>query len=237
MITNRLPLFINENLHKEDFFTGDEAHHATNVLRIREGSQIQITNGKGTIVKATVTMISKNRINYTVIETFKQEKPPYGLHLAVAPTKNIERYEFMIEKCTEFGFSTLTPVICEHSERLVIKTERLKRIMMAAAKQSLNTNFPVINEPLKFKDFILKNNNIGRKLIALCTHQTRISIANAVELNIDNTVLVGPEGDFSESEINLALTNNFIPVSLGNSRLRTETAGIAVCHSFYIRSY
>ena len=156
MINSQVPLFINKNLENENFITGAEAHHASTVLRLREGTQIQITNGKGKLIKAVATNISKNRIDYSVNEIYELPRLLYNLHLAVAPTKNIERYEFMIEKCTEFGFNALTPVICERSERSVVKTERLNRIIVAAAKQSLKACFPVINEPCKFKDFILQ---------------------------------------------------------------------------------
>jgi len=237
MTNSQAPLFINENLETESFIAGTEAHHASAVLRLHEGTQIQITNGKGKLLKAVVTNISKNRIDYSVNEICELPKLPYNLHLAVAPTKNIERYEFMIEKCTEFGFSTLTPVICEHSERSVVKTDRLNRIIIAAAKQSLKAYFPVINEPCKLKDFILQHKNIEKKYIAVCNFDNRAPVAEVADLHKDTIVLVGPEGDFSNSEVDFALESGFIPITLGNSRLRTETAGIAVCHSFYLKSY
>ncbi len=236
MINSQVPLFINENLETENFITGAEAHHASAVLRLREGTKIQITNGKGKLIKAVVTNISKNRIDYSVNEICELPKLSYNLHLAVAPTKNIERYEFMIEKCTEFGFSALTPVICEHSERSIVKADRLNRIVIAAAKQSLKAYFPVINESCKLKEFILQHKNIEKKYIAVCNFDDRISVNEVAELHKDTIVLIGPEGDFSNSEVDFAIESGFIPVTLGSSRLRTETAGIAVCHSFYLKS-
>jgi 16S rRNA (uracil1498-N3)-methyltransferase len=229
------PLFVNENLEFENFLSGNEAHHASKVMRLCVGEKIQVTDGKGNLVQAIVTDILRNRVNYSVIEHEKCGMSTRCLHLAVAPTKNIERYEFMIEKCTEFGFSRLTPLICEHSERTVVKTERLNRVMLAAAKQSVKTNFPILDEPQKFKSFVESCKEVKHKFIAVCVDIEKVPLIEAIPVEGKAVVMIGPEGDFSIAELELALQHGFVAVSLGQSRLRTETAGIAACHTFYVK--
>ena len=150
--------------------------------------------------------------------------------MAVAPTKMNERYEWFLEKATEIGIQEITPIICEHSERKVIKTERFLKIIESAMKQSLHYYLPKLNEPISFKEFAKKEQN-GQKFIAHCEETDKKSLKNELKLNTDCTILIGPEGDFSVKEIQLALDNQYIPVSLGNTRLRTETAAIVACHS------
>ncbi len=229
-----LPLFVNENIETDHFLSGDEAYHALKVLRLCVGEKIQVTDGKGTLVQAIVNEISRGRITYSIVERQKSDHGNCCLHLAVAPTKNIERYEFMLEKCTEFGFNRLTPIICEHSERTVVKMERLNRVMVAAAKQSLKQHFPVLNEPQKFKNFIESCKEVKFKYIAVCVEMEKVPLIEAMPKEGNVIVLIGPEGDFSHSELDLALQHGFVAVSLGMSRLRTETAGIAACHTFYV---
>jgi 16S rRNA (uracil1498-N3)-methyltransferase len=232
---NSIPLFVNENLETDNFLSGDEAHHASKVIRLCVGERIQVTDGKGNLVQAIVTEVLRNSVNYSIIEHHKCESKACRLHLAVAPTKNMERYEFMLEKCTEFGFSRLTPIICEHSERTIVKTERLNRVMTAAAKQSLKIIFPVLDESQKFRTFIENCKHVSHKFIAVCSEIEKVPLIKAVPVDGDAVVMIGPEGDFSFTELELALQHGFVAVSLGDSRLRTETAGIAACHTFYVK--
>jgi 16S rRNA (uracil1498-N3)-methyltransferase len=152
------------------------------------------------------------------------------LHLAVAPTKMNERYEWFLEKATEIGIHEITPIICDHSERKVIKADRFEKIIESAMKQSLHYYLPKLNEAMTFKDFILKE-QIGQKFIAHCEETDKNSLKQVLLPNANCTVLIGPEGDFSVKEIQLALDSNYIPVSLGSTRLRTETAAIVACHT------
>ncbi len=148
----------------------------------------------------------------------------------VAPTKMNESLEWFLEKATEIGIHEITPIICEHSERKIIKIDRFQKIIESAMKQSLHYYLPKLNEPILYKDFIKKEIN-GQKFIAHCEETDKKSFKNELKTNTDCTILIGPEGDFSVKEIQLALDNNYIPVSLGNTRLRTETAAFVACHS------
>jgi 16S rRNA (uracil1498-N3)-methyltransferase len=150
------------------------------------------------------------------------------LHLAVAPTKMNERYEWFLEKATEIGIQEITPIICDNSERTVIKIDRFQKIIESAMKQSLHYFLPKLNEPISFKEFIKSPQN-GQLFIAHCEETNKKSLKNEVMIGQNTIILIGPEGDFSSKEIQLALENSFIPVSLGNSRLRTETAAVAAC--------
>jgi 16S rRNA (uracil1498-N3)-methyltransferase len=150
--------------------------------------------------------------------------------LAVAPTKMNDRYEWFLEKATEMGISEITPIICDHSERKFVKNDRFDKIIQSAMKQSAQVFLPKLNEPIAFKDFI-KNKPNGQLFIGHCEETDKKSLKNVLKPNTDVTILIGPEGDFSNKEIALAIENNYIPVSLGATRLRTETAAIVACHS------
>jgi len=234
IIYKNLPLFISPNLYKTFQIEGEEFYHAIKVLRIKKGDFIKITNGTGNMVIARITEIGKNSFYFEITEEIETKPLSYKLHLAVAPTKNIDRYDFMVEKCTEIGFSELTPIICEQSERKTVKIDRLQRIVNAAVKQSLKAQIPIINEPENFEKFVKKYALFQNKYLSLCTEIEKTAIMEIVNNVKDAIVTVGPEGDFSEREINFALQNGFKPVSLGTSRLRTETAGITVCNAFYL---
>jgi 16S rRNA (uracil1498-N3)-methyltransferase len=146
-----------------------------------------------------------------------------------------ERYEWFLEKATEIGIQEITPIICEHSERKVIKTDRFQKILETAMKQSLHYYFPKLNEPIAFKDFIKQEHQV-QKFIAHCSATDKKSLKKELKVNEDVIILIGPEGDFSVKEIELAIENNFIPVSLGATRLRTETAAIVACHSVVFKN-
>ena len=211
-------------------FDKEESKHIIKVLRKKENDILQVTNGLGFLFETKIKIASDNKCTVEIVSFQQQEKSKFHLHLVVAPTKMNERYEWFLEKATEIGVQEITPIICEHSERKVVKTERFLKIIESAMKQSLHYYLPKLNEPISFKEFIKKGQN-GQKFIAHCEETDKKSLKNELKLNTDCTILIGPEGDFSVKEIQLALDNQYIPVSLGNTRLRTETAAIVACHS------
>lgn len=228
-----MQLFYNPDLSESSktfFFQKEESKHIVKVLRKSIGDILHITNGKGWLFSAEITIATINKCSAIIISKSLQIKYDYNLHLAVAPTKMNDRYEWFLEKATEIGINSITPIICDHSERKNIKSERFKRILQSAMKQSLNCFLPQFNEPIAFKNFIKQNFN-GDLFIAHCEKTDKKSLKTQLKPSRDITILIGPEGDFSTKEIELALNNNFIPVTLGETRLRTETAAIVACHS------
>ncbi|MEZ4803150.1 MAG: 16S rRNA (uracil(1498)-N(3))-methyltransferase [Gelidibacter sp.] len=228
-----MQLFYNPDIDEQTTqmaFSRDESKHIVKVLRKSIGEELQITNGKGWLFKAEITIADiKNCIAIITSNTF-QEKKNFKLHLAVAPTKMNDRYEWFLEKATEIGIDTITPIICDHSERKVIKTDRFEKILQSAMKQSLHFYMPKLNDAIVLKEF-LKQNFKGQKFIAHCEDVDKKSLKKELKPNEDVIILIGPEGDFSHKEIELAIKNGFIPVTLGDTRLRTETAAIVACHS------
>lgn len=207
----------------------DEAQHAARVLRMSEGDELFLIDGAGTFFRATLTMVSSHRCAYRIEEALPQRREwPRHIHLAIAPTKMLERMEWLVEKATEIGFDEFTPLECRWSERRVLKTERMERIVVAAMKQSRKAWKPAVQEMTALTEFLTAPRE-GLKFIAHC-HQTprQDLVATLREAAPDApiTVLVGPEGDFSEEEVALAEANGYQSVSLGTSRLRTETAGL-----------
>ena len=228
-----MQLFYNPNINEAtDSFTFDkeESKHIIKVLRKQGGDILFVTNGLGYLFKTEIVVGSDSKCLVKIISYEKSETPKYHLHLAVAPTKMNDRYEWFLEKATEIGISEITPIICDHSERKFVKTDRFDKIVQSAMKQSLHYYLPKLNEPISFKDFI-KQKKEGLLLIAHCEETDKKSLKSLVKPNENVTVLIGPEGDFSNKEISLALENNYIPVTLGSTRLRTETAAIVACHS------
>lgn len=228
-----MQLFYNPNISdstKEFTFPKDESKHIVKVLRKNTGDILHITNGNGWMFDAEITLPNINKCLVKIISSEKQPQRSYKLHLAVAPTKMNDRYEWFLEKATEIGIDTITPIICDHSERKVIKPERFERILQSAMKQSLSCYMPLLNEAMSFKDFISQSHE-GDLFIAHCEETDKKSLKQALKSEAKTTILIGPEGDFSSEEIELAIANKFIPVTLGNSRLRTETAAIVACHS------
>lgn len=220
---------INENTTQFSF-DREESKHIIKVLRKSVGDTLHITNGKGWLFNAEITIADiKNCVANIVLKEL-QKKHDYHLHLAVAPTKMNDRYEWFLEKATEIGIDSITPIICDHSERKIVKTERFERILQSAMKQSLSCYLPKLNEPIQFKDFINQDFK-GDLFIAHCEETDRKSLKQQLKPKTDVTILIGPEGDFSTKEIELAFQNKFIPVTLGETRLRTETAAIVACHS------
>ncbi|WP_406683539.1 16S rRNA (uracil(1498)-N(3))-methyltransferase [Seonamhaeicola sp. MEBiC1930] len=228
-----MQLFYNPDINEttEQFtFPKNESKHIIKVLRKNTGDTLHITNGKGWLFKAEVSLPNINKCLVNIISKEQKSKPNYNLHLAVAPTKMNDRYEWFLEKATEIGIDTITPIICDHSERKVIKAERFERILQSAMKQSLSCYLPKLNEAISFKDFIQQGFG-GDMFIAHCEETNRKSFKHELKPKTDITILIGPEGDFSTKEIEMALANKFIPVTLGDTRLRTETAAIVACHS------
>ncbi|MHA6280418.1 16S rRNA (uracil(1498)-N(3))-methyltransferase [Salinimicrobium sp. CAU 1759] len=221
---------VSEN-DKEVRFSRDESKHIVKVLRKREGDVLQLTNGKGWIFETEITLAGPNNCSARILSAEKEPPAPYHLHLAVAPTKMNDRYEWFLEKATEIGIQEITPVICDHSERKVVKNERFQRVIQSALKQSLHTRVPILHEPVGFLEF-LKQNHPEAKFIAHCEEaKPRKLLSKVFKKGISATILIGPEGDFSPQEVEQAVAAGWQPVSLGNSRLRTETAAIVACHT------
>jgi 16S rRNA (uracil1498-N3)-methyltransferase len=226
-----MQLFYNPTINENsDFFSFDkeESKHIIKVLRKKDSDILFVTNGLGILFKTEITLASDSKCTVKIVFIEKTEPSKYYLHLAVAPTKMNDRYEWFLEKATEIGVSEITPIICEHSERKIIKTERFDKIIQSAMKQSNQMYLPKLNDPILFKDFIKIENN-DTKFIAHCEENEKKSLKESLNPKTNATILIGPEGDFSKKEIQMALDNEYLPISLGNTRLRTETAAIIAC--------
>ena len=229
-----MQLFYNSEItNSTQQFTFDktESRHIVRVLRKKESDKIYITNGGGQLFTSEIIIANEKKclVKITHIQDF--DKPwNYYLHIAIAPTKLNDRFEWFLEKATEIGIDEITPIICEHSERKVIKIERMEKIIHSAAKQSLKYHFPKFNKPTTFNQFRKTKFN-GQLFIAHCEDTSKKSLKSELKPTLKTTILIGPEGDFSIKEIQQSLEHKFIPVSLGDSRLRTETAGIVAVHS------
>lgn len=206
---------------------GDESHHFTKVLRGKVGQEIQITDGNGRMGKGIVSQINSKSVQIDLNELIENhEKRPYKIHIAIAPTKNMERMEFFLEKATEIGIDEISFLKTFHSERKNINLERCHKILLSAVKQSLKAYIPKLNDLVKFNDFV-KENHPENKLIAHCDENfDRQAFKNTIQPKESYLILIGPEGDFSKEEIEFAQKNGFTGVSLGNQRLRTETAAL-----------
>jgi len=228
-----MQLFYNPNINEstENFsFDKEESKHIIKVLRKKDTDILFVTNGLGLLFKTEITLASDSKCTVQIISFEKATPSKFHLHLAVAPTKMNDRYEWFLEKATEIGIHEITPIICDRSERKVVNSERFDKILLTAMKQSNVLFLPKLNAAVTFKEFI-KHKNEGLQLIAHCEETDKKSLKSVLKPNENVTLLIGPEGDFSEKEITMAIENNFIPVSLGNTRLRTETAAIVACHS------
>ncbi|AXB58484.1 16S rRNA (uracil(1498)-N(3))-methyltransferase [Flavobacterium fluviale] len=228
-----MQLFFNPNIDEttQSFsFDKEESRHIIKVLRKKDSDILHVTNGSGLLFETQITLASDNKCIVEVLSITNAEKPKFHLHLAVAPTKMNDRFEWFLEKATEIGIQEITPIFCDRSERKVINKDRFEKIILSAMKQCNETFLPKLNEAISFKEFIKKQQN-GLQLIAHCEETDKKSLKEVLKPNEDVTILIGPEGDFSEKEITLALENNYKPVTLGNTRLRTETAAIVACHS------
>ena len=207
-----------------------ESKHAVRVLRIKEGDKVQFVDGIGGFYSAKISEANPKKCRLQINSTVKNfGKKDFHLHIAIAPTKNIDRFEWFLEKCTEIGIDEITPIISEHSERKVIKPERLEKILVSAMKQSLKAYLPILNEKTSFEKLMTKP-VAAKKFIAHCHNGEKKHLKNLIKRGEDVFILIGPEGDFSPEEVELAKSNGFREISLGDARLRTETAGIVACH-------
>ena len=232
------------DIHATDYtLNKEESYHIIKVLRQRIDDKLILIDGKGNYYSAIITYNDPKACTVKIMETHKDIEKGYKLHIAIAPTKNMERLEWFIEKSVEIGIDEITPMICSHSERKTLRMDRLEKICIAAMKQSIKATLPKINSPTLFKDLIHKPIE-GQKFIAYCQEMDDISIMSNTKVIQSNIhlkskyikgnnvhILIGPEGDFSPDEIASAINAGFEAISLGSSRLRTETAGIVACHT------
>jgi 16S rRNA (uracil1498-N3)-methyltransferase len=206
----------------------EESKHCIRVLRLKENDTVDITDGKGNLYKAIIENANPKACSLQITEQHHETAPIWDLVIAIAPTKNIFRMEWLVEKLTEIGFTKFIPVECHTSERTILKTERLKRIVIEAMKQSGRAYLPQINELISFTDLIKNSVSFkGCKFIAHCNDSDRRAISSIYKKGENALMLIGPEGDFTKEEIKLALDNGFIPVSLNEKTLRTETAALS----------
>jgi 16S rRNA (uracil1498-N3)-methyltransferase len=220
-----MQLFFDENItgKKNHFLNEIDSYHAIKVLRKKQGDILDITDGKGKHYKTQIVLANPKKCSVNVLEEKLMPKNrDYFLHIAIAPPKNIDRFEWFVEKAVEIGIDKITPVICRYSERKKIKTERTEKIIISAMKQSLKFYKPQLEPIVKFEDFVAQA-NADNKFIALCNSEKSFKNIRKYQKNI---ILIGPEGGFSSKEINFAKENNYTAVKLSNSRLRTETAAV-----------
>ncbi|TAI48537.1 16S rRNA (uracil(1498)-N(3))-methyltransferase [Flagellimonas allohymeniacidonis] len=226
-----MQLFYNprlDNSSAQFFFSADESRHIVKVLRKKEGDELHITNGKGSLYTAKILAADIRKCKVQITEEEKTIPKRHRLHLAVAPTKMNDRYEWFLEKATEIGIDEITPILCDHSERKTLKLERMERVLQSAMKQSLQTFLPKLNPPIAYEDFVAQDHN-ATGFIAHCDDGERMELKRRIVPDSSILIMIGPEGDFSKEEISTALKKGFLPVSLGKTRLRTETAAIVAC--------
>ncbi len=230
-----MSLFYSPDIEKTLALNEEESAHAIRVLRLHTDDLITIIDGKGNFFSAKITDAHPKHCGVCSLEKYADRNiRNYHIHIAIAPTKNMDRMEWFAEKVTEIGIDAITPIFCRFSERKVIKTDRLQKILVSAMKQSKQAFLPQLNEPISFDEF-MKQNLAGQKFIAHCYEgQEKQALATTCKKGNDIVVLIGPEGDFSEEEVTKALQKGFVPVSLGETRLRTETAAIVACHTVHV---
>jgi len=216
----------------------EESRHCVRVLRLVEGDEIEVIDGAGVLYHCRIAMAHAKHCGVEIIS--RQACPPHWgskIMIAVAPTKNLDRIEWMAEKCTEMGVDRITPLLCCHSERKVLKTERLHKILVAAMKQSLKAQLPQLDELMPIEDFLAEAND-AQRFIAYCDESLprdeRKSLTQVYDPSRDAVVMIGPEGDFDPHEVAAALKAGFVPVTLGESRLRTETAALMAVATMHI---
>lgn len=209
-----------------------ESKHCVRVLRLEQGDEIILVDGRGGMFTAQIEDPNPKRCAVKVVKSeLNYGLRNFSVHIAIAPTKNIDRIEWFLEKATEIGIDRITPLLCRFSERKEIKNDRLEKVMISAMKQSIKAKLPQLDPLTKFSDFITQPFE-GQKFIAHCDEQHRDLLKKIMVPNQNYLILIGPEGDFSSEEIEKAIQAGFHPVSLGDSRLRTETAGVVACHTF-----
>jgi 16S rRNA (uracil1498-N3)-methyltransferase len=222
-----LPFFFQEELSNTSSITLTEetSRHIIQVLRMKSGEQLQVTNGKGRIVTGEITLENKKATEVKVISTSNIAPRTSNIVIAISLIKNNSRFEWFLEKATEIGVSEIIPVICERTEKQHFRHDRMKNILISATLQSQQAWLPTLHEPTKFSE-LLKSSTQEKKFIAHCQETEKANLHQHINTSAHQLICIGPEGDFTRDEIESAKQNNFIPVSLGNTRLRTETAGI-----------
>lgn len=214
---------------KNYILSEEESKHCSKVLRLGIGDVVHLIDGRGGLYKAQINEVNKKHVHLLVIEhQFEFGKRNHYLHIAIAPTKNIDRLEWFLEKATEIGIDEITPIICDRSERKIIKHERLEKVITSAVKQSLTAYHPSLNNATSFSDFITKSKET-EKFIAHCMDGEKPYLNQTTINHQSYLILIGPEGDFTPAELHAALQKGYKPVTLGNTRLRTETAALAAC--------
>jgi len=231
-IQRYMHLFFTPDISSETYTLNEiESKHCVKVLRLTMNDQIELIDGNGNFYEAKIIDPNPKKCQVEVTNTIPEfGKRNHYLHVAIAPTKNMDRFEWFLEKATEIGIDEITPILCEHSERKVVKPERLEKIIVSAIKQSIKAYKPKLNKLISFKDFIQQEFE-DIKYIAHCEDWEKQALKRNYEKGKSATILIGPEGDFSKEEIEMAKANDFIETSLGPSRLRTETAGVVACHT------
>lgn len=219
------PLLTEGALHLD----ADESRHVVKVLRKKKDDAIRITDGNGFFYDAIITTPDAQRCMFEVKTKNPEVIRPFRIHIAISPTKNADRIEWFVEKAVEFGIDEITLIECDHTERQHLKVERLHKMAVSAMKQSLRASLPIINTLTNFRNVILSP-SASEKFIAHVNHENKNLLVQAAKPGMSYVVLIGPEGDFSEEELHLSNARGFTEVSLGTSRLRTETAGLAACH-------
>ena len=225
-------IFYTPDLQSDRYILSEEeSKHCVRVLRLTEGETLFLADGKGLFCKAEIVKSNPKACELVIVDKqFNYGKRDYRITIGVSPTKNIDRYEWFLEKATEIGIDEIIPVISRYSERKEIKPERLEKVMIAAMKQSIKAYLPELKPIHSFKETI-KEPFSGLRFIAHCNKGEKVLLRDAVIKGSDVLILIGPEGDFSEEEVEMAIKAGFIAVSLGDSRLRTETAALAACHT------
>ncbi len=206
----------------------EESRHCVKVLRKNEGDKITVVDGDGSFYEVAIVSANPRKCTFTVLSIHKEEKQAYSIHIGIAPTKNMDRIEWFLEKAVELGVGALTFLQCDHSERVKINEERLWKKAVSAMKQSVKAKLPQLNSIIPFEEFAQKA--AAQKFIAYVDRDNPVHLKDRAKPLMDYLVMIGPEGDFSKREIEIAEANNWHAVSLGKSRLRTETAGLAACH-------
>ena len=221
------PFFFEENLSSEDEFVLSEetSRHIVQVLRMKENEQIILTNGYGYTKIAEIIFPDKKKTKVKITHSNFQPRKKPKTAIAISLIKNNNRFEWFLEKAAEIGISVIIPLVCKRTEKINFRGDRMKSILISAMLQSKQSWLPEISEPLKFSDLI-RNEKYDQKFIAHCVDEEKRELKNVVETNTSKVILIGPEGDFTQEEIKSAIEKKFLPVSLGDTRLRTETAGL-----------
>ena len=229
-----MQLFYAPDIASNPILPEEESGHCTRVLRLTEGAEVELTDGKGAFYRVVITAAHPKHCAVNILETWNPAKPWNAyIHIAVAPTKNMDRMEWFAEKATEIGIDEITCLRCRFSERKEIKTARLEKILVSAMKQSQKAVLPKLNDMTDFRDFV-KRPFDGQKFIAHCEEGEKPLLKDVYRPGSNALVLIGPEGDFSPEEIRWAEEQGFQPISLGKSRLRTETAALASCLTLHV---